>query len=266
MAVGYFRTLLGAGIVGCCCATVLADAGDAVKPEPVAVTAAQARAAGLLGLGGPTDAEVGDADSFGRTVRWLGLAQTGAVVISADCTAPSVPPEARCHEPVGDLVDFDERDLGRIELPARSATSLICHDLTQILTYRYANPGSVPAQGLLNLRPYLTLESEVLDDPTLIDPVTGLPFGGAMELSFAATHVDSVGLEPGASLLQRDNFTRSCIGGLLSKRHLTEGYGLSDATANAVFRHPITLRLHLAGQTRAVADATLFYGLRLTGD
>ncbi len=41
----------------------------------------------------PTDAEVGDANSFGRDVKWLGLLQSGSVSFQSDCTpAPGDPP------------------------------------------------------------------------------------------------------------------------------------------------------------------------------
>jgi hypothetical protein len=38
------------------------------------------------------------------------------------------------------------------------------------------------ANARYNARAVITIENEVLDDPTLIDPNTGLPYGGKMTL------------------------------------------------------------------------------------
>jgi hypothetical protein len=70
----------------------------------------------------PTAAEVGDADSFGSRVVWMGLAGTGAVFSSSDCTPdPNNPlgPDDRCVTliPAPAMTSFDFRDLGRITLP-----------------------------------------------------------------------------------------------------------------------------------------------------
>ena len=42
--------------------------------------------ASLQAKAGPTDADVGDADSFGKNVKWLGLLQTGSISLQPDCT------------------------------------------------------------------------------------------------------------------------------------------------------------------------------------
>ena len=60
-----------------------------------------------------------------------------------------------------------------------------------------------------------TLRNEVLRDPSLIDPVTGLPFGG--ELTAGVSSVRHMRrLEQGDTEYARETGTRSCIGGLVS--------------------------------------------------
>ena len=137
----------------------------------------------------PTVEEVGDADSFGRDVVYLGNAQTGNVALQADCTpdpmAPPPPPNDRCvvlnAQPA--TTTFVEDGLATMQLPADSTKSLICFALTPNVFFEFSNQTGVPqSNALYNARALITIENEVLDDPTLIDPATGLPYGGRMQL------------------------------------------------------------------------------------
>ena len=48
-------------------------------------------------------AGVGDSNSFGRNVRYLGVAQTGTITFSSDCTAVSTEEGDRCIEPTREV-------------------------------------------------------------------------------------------------------------------------------------------------------------------
>ena len=52
---------------------------------------------GLIGaVQPPSEASVGDADSFGNRVVWIGLLGTGLVTLTGDCTSVPLGPDDRC--------------------------------------------------------------------------------------------------------------------------------------------------------------------------
>lgn len=222
---------------------------------------------------GPTDAEVGDAESFGRNVKWLGLLQAGFVSLQTDCTPipgdPPPGPDDRCVtlNPAPATTSFDLPDIGRIKLPARASSSLLCHWLSPIASYTLQNTtGVFQPNAQIRLQPYIVIENPVLADPALIDPTTGLPFGGRLESSFAATYRDSMSMQPGERQSRQWSESRTCIAGFISKRNLVEGYGLTDAQARNFFRSEMTLRFGVRGSASLVTNASVIYGLRVTGD
>ncbi len=139
-------------------------------------------------------------------------------------------------------------------------------DCTPILYYVFQNStGTVQPNATLRLTPYVVIESEVLNDPALIDPMTGLPFNGKLETAFAASYRDSLSLAPGHFSTHQFSATRVCIQGFLSKGML-EAYGLTEAQATAVFRHDNVLRFGVRGEASMLAFGSAIYGLRIVGD
>jgi len=222
---------------------------------------------------GPDDDAVGDAASFGRNVKWLGLLQSGSINLRANCTPPvgasPLGPDDRCVtlNPAPAFTSFDFPDIGRIKLPGKSARSLLCHWLSPILTYAFENAtGVYQPNARLQLSPYVVIESSVLSDPSLIDPGTGLPFGGRLETGFAATYIDSRSMQPGDRQLIRHSQSRTCIAGFLARRSLVQGYGFTDAQVDELFRKDMRISFGLRGNAAMVSDATFLYGLRVVGD
>jgi hypothetical protein len=211
-----------------------------------------------------------DLDRFGRNSRYLGLMYSGILSMERDCSSPDVPkgPDDRCIGLPADsaqLTTFELPDIGRMTLPARSTNSLLCHWLTLNGYYALENTGTARVNARMYLRPYAVIESAALADPALIDPNTGLPFGGRLESSFSGTHLDQRSLDPGEYVGVADFPSRTCQAGL-SRRYLVGTYGLTEAQAAAVMRGEITLRFGLRGSVRAVAGASFLYGLRMMGD
>jgi hypothetical protein len=216
----------------------------------------------------PTDAEVGDAASFGRGVNWLGLV-SGVVDLGADCSpaTPTDPPRPNCVtlNPAPAVTSFDRPNLDSLTLPARSARSLLCHWQTPNANVLWQNTTAASASARLSIRPYYRIESEVLADPTLINPQTGLPFGGSLELGLTAVN-ESQTLAPGESMSRFYGTTRACVGGSLSRSLLVDTFGLSEEQARQVFRRPITIRLGLRGSAQLVEGAVINIGTRYVGD
>jgi len=161
---------------------------------------------------------------------------------------------------------FAFNDVSHVTLPARSASSLICQWVTPYIYYDFANPTGANAAARFSVSPSITVESAVLADPTLVDPSTGMPFNGSFTTGLTGSYTYLHTLEPGERESQRSQFSRVCIGGVLSKVALMDGYGLSAAQADAFYRSPVTIRLNLAGTVSLVESASLIYGVRFIGD
>ncbi|HEY2346967.1 MAG TPA: hypothetical protein VGH80_14000 [Xanthomonadaceae bacterium] len=239
--------------------------GSKLPPLP-----AHTNAAGVMAK--PTADQVGDADTFGRNVVWDGLINTGTITMAADCTPqpgdPAPGPDDRCITiaPGTALTPIDLPDIGRMTLPAKSSHNILCHWLSPIVIYSLYNNTGASATGRITLSPYLKVESEVLNDPGMIDPTTGLPFNGALETSFSASYQDARTLAAGDRATERFSDSRVCIGGTISRQGLIQGYGLTDAQVDKFFKKPMTLRFGLRGSASLVDFASIIYGLRIMGD
>lgn len=234
----------------------------------LSTTASQtARAAPAIGIAAaPTLDAVGDVDSFGRALRWLGVTQMN-ITLSDSCPPPGGDDSAcAVLNPAPATTAFDFEDVARITLPGKAANSLLCHWLSPFLDIGYANPTAAAAVARLTYQPTLTVESEVLDDPALIDPTTGLPFGGRLLTGMTASERFEMPLDAGQVIGERTRDSAVCIAGFLNRRALVQNYGLTEAQAKQFFKQPITVRMNISGSARYVSNANLIFGLRIVGD
>jgi hypothetical protein len=118
----------------------------------------------------------------------------------------------------------------------------------------------------LQLSPTLTVENAVLADPALVDPATGLPYGGSLTTSMTSSERLEVPLPAGISVQRRERDSNVCIAGFLSRKYLVEVFGLTEAQAKEFFKHQTTVRLNVRGSSRYIDYASLIYGLRIIGD
>jgi hypothetical protein len=251
--------------------TVSEKSPDVLQPQQ-RKKAAEPLVSALLGSTALTEAappsvdDVGDADSFGRHVTYLGMTQTLGVVVQADCTG-SDPTLERCivANAAPAPTTFNESGLATINLPAKASKSLLCFTLTPLASIGWQNPLGTPANARFSANAVITIDNDVLDDPALIDPNTGLPFGGTLTVGLS-TFSDMHTLQPGEMDNKTLFMTRSCIAGIVNKRGLMEGYGFTEAQAKEFFKKPMTLSFGARG-TVALADfLSYFYGFRLYGD
>lgn len=208
----------------------------------------------------PTDAEVGDAESFGREVRWLGLL-AGSVFLQPNCS----PGDSGCValNPAPAPTSFDVPDVAVVTLPGGSSHSLLCHWQTPVVGVAFANPSASPVDYRLEAMPVYRIHSRVLRGAS--DPVTGQPYNGVLELPMPAIATEG---EIAAGDYKVEQFTgaRICIGGLVSRKALMQRYGLSERDATRFFREPIQVRMGIRGSAHNVDIANLYFGTRLTGD
>lgn len=213
----------------------------------------------------PSIDDVGDVASFGRNVRWLGIRQ---MTVDLAATCPPDPFDGFvCQElaPSG-VTTFQFQDVARFTLPAKASKSILCHWFSPILQLSWSNPGATPELGTLTYSPMLTIENPVLDDPTLINPQTGLPFGGSLLTGMTASERIVVPLSPGMAYDEVRRDTATCIAGFISHRGLMESFGLSEAQAREFFKKPTVVRMNIRGSVTHLAEARLAFGLRILGD
>ncbi len=212
----------------------------------------------------------GDEDSFGRNVKYLGLLTTGSNQLATDCTPdPDFPPGPDDHcivvNPAPATTTFTINDAARMIIPGKSSESLYCQWQTPVVVWTFRNPTAVQANARLLVTPQYKIENEVLNDPALIDPNTGLPFGGSITIALPGIRRSRT-LGPGEVQTERENGTRTCIGGLVSQRSLVESYGLTPALAKKFFRKDSIVTMNLTGSAALVDFASLIYGTRFVGD
>lgn len=245
---------------------------DLVQPKIARKSFADSGTAGTLApelaarAAAVTPEDVGDADSFGRNVTYLGIAQTLNVLLTDDCSG-SNPEFERCivNNPAPAPTSFNESKLAVINLPAKATQSLICFSLTPIISVNWENYSAAPRTAHFTARAVIDIENPVLADPALIDPTTGLPFNGVLQLSLSTWHNWHT-IQPGENEYQQSSQTRSCIAGLVSKRALVLNYGLTEAQATQFFKKPMTLRFGAAGSAQSSSITNYLYGIRLYGD
>jgi len=219
----------------------------------------------------PTVDDVGDVDSFGRNVQYLGVTQTANVELATDCTPdPNNPPgpNDRCIvlAAAPGTTTVDEEELATMNLPAKATHSLICFAVTPFITFEFNNTTGVPQPSAVwNLRPTIRIENEVLNDPALIDPTTGAPFAGAITVALG-TYSENRSLAVDERATRTTTQSRACIAGIISKNALTQTYGLSDSLASQFFKKPISLHFGASGLARLIDFGNYFYGIRLYGD
>ena len=269
------RNAIAVGTLGLALAAVLVQAKQAPqRPDPVDarsadLVSAQMKRGLTLGtrISPAADAlaveDVGDVDSFGRNLRWLGVTQMNAS-LTTDCSTWTGP-GCQVITP-GAFTSFAFTDLAHIRLPPKATKSLLCYWLSPLVTVSYENPTSTAVNALVRYNPKLTIENPVLNDPSLINPMTGLPFGGRIDTSMTSSEFYEVPLMPGAAFTQRSRDSAVCIAGFLTKRSLIDNYGLTDAQATAFFQQETMVRMNLSGAVNHVASADFIFGLRIIGD
>jgi hypothetical protein len=253
------------------------DIIEAVSPDLPAAKSQQrpaqtasrlsAAKAGAARAAAPTVDDVYDVDSFKRDVIWLGLA-SAFINLSDTCPSDPTNPDELCQvlNPAPAATSFTFDDAARITLPGKSANSLLCYWFSPVLNINYSNFGATRALGRLRYSPTLTIENPVLDDPALIDPTTGAPFGGQLLTSMTSSESFQVPLEPGVNITERTRDSAVCMAGFVSKRALIESYGLTEAQAKEFFKQPTTIRLNVTGVAQNVGFASMVFGLRVVGD
>ena len=156
--------------------------------------------------------------------------------------------------------------LCRIKLPKKATRTLIYPVLTFFENYQLQNTtGFTVPNALFDYSVTLSIESSVLLDPSIIDPVTGLPANGTLVFVFSPNRVvEDRTMVDGERSRKRLTFTRAGNAGI-SKANLIAG-GLTPAQADDLFKSAITVHFNMTGRARYVTDSTITGNMRLFGD
>jgi hypothetical protein len=216
--------------------------------------------------------DVGDADSFGRNAKWIGLMSSGVIQLTDfadDCLPENFQggPDDHCvvlnPQPLATTFSFP--DVGRMVIPAKAANSLFCHAQTPISSTLLQNTSGAGMTARVTYTPTYTFENPVLADPSLIDPTTGLPFNGKLTQTLSGIS-HRLTLQPGENFFGRDDETRFCINGMISKNMLKTTFGLTDAQATKFFTKDTIVTMGISGNAQGVIFSSMINNTRWLGD
>jgi hypothetical protein len=215
-----------------------------------------------------TDADVGDAASFGKEVRFFGTASlVGTVYLHKTCLPADITlePNDKCLiiNSTTNSVVFDLRDLGRITFPENTFQNVIYPQSKNFLNYELINTGTINKTGFYNYRPYITFESAVLNDLSLINPNTGQPFAGKIDINLSGYRTFRSTLVPGGNFSNLDSYS---IHSSFTKKSFVDSYGLSSATVDKIFQNKIVIRLNIKGSATLINTGYVFYNVRFLGN
>ena len=110
----------------------------------------------------------------------------------------------------------------------------------------------------------LTIESDVLLDPSIIDPQTGLPANGKLVSQFSYNYRDDRSMDTNDRQRLRETLVR--VGNAGINKDALIAQGLAPGVVDDLFRSAMTIRMSVTGSARLVTDATITCNMRLFGD
>jgi hypothetical protein len=207
-----------------------------------------------------------DPDSFGNNVKFAGEYSAGGVFLDPSPTATPAPGNTLIHlNPQPAITNFDVQDIGMFVIPKKTAKTIIY--FMPVLQYNYAfhNETGTGASALISFDPYYTLENAALNDPSVIDPATGLPANGKLvDLDFAFAFRKGRSLPPGESELQTLYYSRASLAGLDRQFFLSRG--IADHIVDKIYKNDTTIRVHMRGSAELVSSASAAIVFRVFSD
>jgi hypothetical protein len=241
----------------------------------VVLTLSSIAVVGGLWASGPSADDVGDAGSFGHPALYMGAA-SGFITLSSDpCPSPTSTPsppatanDNQCFalNPAPALTTFTADDICRIKLPKKATRTIIYPALNFFQNYQLQNTTGGPiANALFDYSASLSIESDVLLDPSIIDPNTGLPANGKLVFVFSPNRYrDDRSMNDGDRYRNRFTFARVGNAGI-NKAQLVSS-GLSQTVVDNLFASAMTIRMNVTGSATLVTDASITCNMRLFGD
>jgi hypothetical protein len=220
-------------------------------------------------------ADVGDADSFGKNAQFLGVAASGTIYIYNTCDPAvlaidlglTLGPDDRCvvsSTATGTPPATVVTDIARITIPGKTVSNIIYTINNHTVSYDYFSPNTPNASVLLSYNPQITIESDALNDPNVIDPSTGNPAMGSYTTGGNGTMNVNKALLPGYFESETRSYSRANTLGF--SRAFWQAVGLSNQGINQLFKKPVTIRLGASIRARNVDFAVFTYTARFLGN
>jgi hypothetical protein len=216
----------------------------------------------------PTVDQVGDVGSFGHSALFMG-AKSGFIQLMPP-TDPCPPPTDSTNQcfvlaPAPATTTFNAENICTIVLPRKATRTIIYPALNFFLSYQLENTTGVPQpQGLFTFIADLSIESDVLLDPSIIDPATGLPANGKLLAQFSYRYRDDRNMD--VNDRQRTQITLVRVGNAGINKAQLILQGLAPSVVNDLFNSAMTIRMSVTGSAKLVTDASLTGNMRLFGD
>jgi hypothetical protein len=214
-------------------------------------------------------ATVGEPDSFGKNAQFLGIAASGVIYIDSTCDPANVGvlgPDDKCLAVPDPTVQSTAHytDFARITIPGKSVSNIIymINNHTTLWDFENSTAGIVLGQMLYN--PTITIESDALNDPAAIDPISHHPMNGSFTTSGNGTKSISETLFPGFTGQYIDSYSRANTVGL--SRTYFAGLGLPSSVIDQLYKKPMTIRLGVNMLVRNVTRGSFLFSARFLGN
>jgi hypothetical protein len=246
------------------------QASEDIRKEMAAIRAEQKEPVNAL----LSVADVGEPDSFGKGVKFLGTARTGVVYVYRSCDPAvlladlelTLGPDDRCiaHTVGTGTANGTFNDLGRITIPGRSADNTIYFIINRTIDNEFQNEFSNEIPTFFRFSPTLTIESSALNDPAAVDPTTGNPLNGVLTVSAFGTRIFNNSIQPGTFETSYDQSSAAASTGFA--RTYFAALGLPPHVINQLYRRPMTIKLGMKVSVRGVWFGQYGYSMRFTGN
>lgn len=111
------------------------------------------------------------------------------------------------------------------------------------------------------------LQSSVLNDPSMINPRTGLPFNGKLTFPVISAFTDQLFMGPSQRILKNQKIASlECGYPLVTYGNLISLFGLSSYNAQRVMSGSMTIKLFITGNLMQTEGASFSMQLRMIGD
>ena len=192
----------------------------------------------------------------------------GLIRIRPNCAAVTLGPDDRCIEVnPADLSGFatgDFLNLGRITIPGRSVDNVVYFIPNNVFTVSSLNTSATPAYGSAGYFPYITIESDALNDPAAIDPSTGLPANGSLTLGILGARSTTKLFQPAEQNVDQIEYSTAATRGFA--RSYFADLGLPQHVIDRLYRLPMTIKLNLFVETNYVRFGFFRYSVRFMGN
>lgn len=245
---------------------------EAVELKKEAASAAQ--------IASPSD--FNDTASFGKNAKFLGSLYAGTLYVYRSCDPQILLDELELvlaaddhcivHNsvtPMGTTSVFDT--VWQITIPGNTVDNVIYPMLTNTVGYD-ATPntsptgnGYGPGFAFFRYTPVVTIESTALNDPSAINPTTGLPMNGSYTATLPGTRVRA--FQVGVDDFISDNDSYASVGGRGFSRVYFAALGLPPNVINNLFKRSMTLKFGIRADVGGpVQQAFYSYQFRLLGN